>query len=242
MFCMQEEKRANKRDKRGAEECTWSGGGGGGVAADGRRLTASLAVLRGEAGGGVVAHGRRLPSDGATVSGGRKKKASALPFSSFSSSSSATFPFPFFRLDMAFQNPNASGVSVVFSLTLTVPFPLLLTVPLGMFSQFSFPSFLVCSLLSSLRFLPFSFLFSLFLPFSPLFACWRWGVFIGQKGAGASLLPPYGSAWGAGLAALPQRRVGWAVGVAGRARLPWCIIMRVCGVSGGGRHVACRVH
>jgi len=25
------------------------------------------------------------------------------------------------------------------------------------------------------------------------------GVFIGQKGAGASLLPPYGSAWGAGL-------------------------------------------
>jgi hypothetical protein len=55
-------------------------------------------------------------------------------------------------------------------------------------------------------------------------------------------LPPYGSAWGAGLAALPQRRVGWAVGVAGRARLPWCIIMRVCGVSGSGRHVACRVH
>jgi len=143
---------------------------------------------------------------------------------------------------MAFQNPNASVVSVVFSLTLTVPFPLLLTVPLGMFSQFSFPSFLVCSLLSSLRFLPFSFLFSLFLPFSPLFACWRWEVFIGQKGAGASLLPPYGSTWGAGLAALPQRLVGWAVGVAGRARLPWCIIMRVCGVSEGGRHVACRVH
>jgi Zn-dependent protease with chaperone function len=163
---------------------------------------------------------------------------------------SPPFPPPFllrflsllFRLDMAFQNPNASGVSVVFSLTLTVPFPLLLTVPLGMFSQFSFPSFLVCSLLSSLRFLPFSFLFSLFLPLSPLFACWRWEVFIGQKGAGASLLPPYGSAWGAGLAALPQRRVGWAVGVAGRARLPWCIIMRVCGVSGSGRHVACRVH
>jgi hypothetical protein len=97
---------------------------------------------------------------------------------------------------------------------------------------------LVCSLLSSLRFLPFSFCFL----FSPLFTCWCWGVFIGQKGAGASLLPPYGSAWGAGLAALPQRRVGWAVGVAGRARLPWCIIMRVCGVSGGGRHVACRVH
>jgi hypothetical protein len=68
------------------------------------------------------------------------------------------------------------------------------------------------------------------------------GVFIRQKGAGASLLPPYGSAWGAGLAALPQCRVGWAVSVASRARLPWCIIMRVCGVSGGGRHVACRVH
>jgi len=44
-----------------------------------------------------------------------------------------------------------------------------------------------------------------------------------------------------GFAALPQRRAGWTMSVAGRARLPRCI-MRGCGVSGGGRHVACRVH
>jgi len=33
-------------------------------------------------------------------------------------------------------------------------------------------------------------------------------VFIGQKGAGASLLPPYGSAWGAGLCC-PATAPGW---------------------------------
>ena len=44
-----------------------------------------------------------------------------------------------------------------------------------------------------------------------------------------------------GFAALPQHRVGWAVGMASRERLPWCIIMIVCEVSGGGRHLACWV-
>jgi hypothetical protein len=38
----------------------------------------------------------------------------------------------------------------------------------------------------------FSFFFSLF-----FFLCWRWVVFIGQRGAGASLSPPYRCAWGA---------------------------------------------
>jgi len=45
----------------------------------------------------------------------------------------------------------------------------------------------------------------LFIPLSPVLAL---GVFIGQKGAGASLLPPYGSAWGAGLCC-PATTPGW---------------------------------
>ena len=42
-----------------------------------------------------------------------------------------------------------------------------------------------------------------------------------------------------GFASLPQRRVGWPVSMAGRARLPRFLIMRVRGGSGFGR--ACGV-
>jgi len=72
----------------------------------------------------------------------------------------------------------------------------------------------------------FPFFLYVFFVLSPLFLrAGVEGVFIRQKGAGAFLLPPYDSAWGAGLATLPQRRVGRAVGVVGKARLPWCIII-----------------
>jgi len=172
----------------------------------------------------------------------KKKEAPALPFSSSSSSFSATFPFPFVPFRYGFSKPERFLCQCRFFLNCHGPLSFTSHCP----SRYVFPVFfplffgLFSPLLSSVP----SLFFSVFCfpPLFPLFACWRWGVFIGQKGAGASLLPPYGSAWGAGLAALPQRRVGWVVGVAGRARLPWCIIMRVCGVSGGGRHVACRVH
>ena len=76
-----------------------------------------------------------------------------------------------------------------------------------------FPSLVRFPLFGSCRSL-FSFVNSLCL--SPFFslsssslACWRCGgVFIGQKGAGASLLPPYSSAWGAGLCC-PTTTPGW---------------------------------
>jgi len=133
-----------------------------------------------------------------------KKKLMLFPSPPFSPLLLLRFLSLLFRLDMAFQNPNASGVSVVFSLTLTVPFPLLLTVPLGMFSQFSFPSFLVCSLLSFLRFLPFSFLFSLFPPFRVL----ALGGIYRAKGSGgvpiATLWQRMGSRAGC-----PATALGW---------------------------------
>jgi len=76
---------------------------------------------------------------------------------------------------------------------------------------YGFPgfSFLFWSVfLSSVRyFLSFCFLF--LCPFSLLFhVWWRWGGFIGQKGVGASLLPPYDNAWGAGLCC-PTTAPGW---------------------------------
>jgi len=69
-----------------------------------------------------------------------------------------------------------------------------------------FPLFGSCpSLFSFVNSLCLSPFFSLSRPL----ACWRCGgVFIGQKGAGASLLPPYSSAWGAGLCC-PATAPGW---------------------------------
>ena len=55
----------------------------------------------------------------------------------------------------------------------------------------------LCSLFSCSNFSP-----------SPRLPVLALGVFIGQKGAGASLLPPYGSAWGAGLCC-PATAPGW---------------------------------
>ena len=76
-------------------------------------------------------------------------------------------------------------------------------------SRFSF--FFWSVFLSSVRSL-LSFPFFIYLPLFPvllaLFAGWRWGGFIGQTGAGASLLPSYGSAWGAGLCC-PATLPGW---------------------------------
>jgi len=69
-----------------------------------------------------------------------------------------------------------------------------------------FPLFGSCpSLFSFVNSLCLSPFFSLSRPL----ACWRCGgVFIGQKGAGASLLPPYSSAWGVGLCC-PATAPGW---------------------------------
>ena len=105
-----------------------------------------------------------------------------VPFSLFLCYFSLPLPLPLlrflsllFRLDMAFQNPNASGVSVIFFLTLTVPFPLFLPVPLGMFSRFSFPSFfgMFPPLLSSVPSLFFSVFSFPFFPVLLSFVCWR---------------------------------------------------------------------
>jgi hypothetical protein len=77
-------------------------------------------------------------------------------------------------------------------------FSLLYTLTVPLISNFSvfFPSFLF--VLSSL-------VQTSLHPPLPVLALW---VFIGQKGAGASLLPPYGSAWGAGLCC-PATAPGW---------------------------------
>jgi len=74
---------------------------------------------------------------------------------------------------------------------------------LSLFSHSNFsPSPPLFSFVNSLCLFPF---FSLSRPL----ACWRCGgVFIGQKGAGASLLPPHSSAWGAGLCC-PATAPGW---------------------------------
>ena len=112
-----------------------------------------------------------------------------FPSPPFSSSSSATFPFPFCSdLDgVSFQDPTSSAP--LFFLTLTVHSPLPLTVPLGRFFLFPFGSFSLSSNphspslvygfpgflsffgpLSSLRFVPFSlFPFFYFFTSSPLF-------------------------------------------------------------------------
>jgi len=112
-----------------------------------------------------------------------------------------------------------SAASVLLLLLVSFGFSLLYTLTVPLVSNFSvfFPSFLsvLSSLVQTSLHPPplFSFVNSLCLsPFFPLsrpLACWRCGgVFIGQKGAGASLLPPYSSAWGAGLCC-PATAPGW---------------------------------
>jgi hypothetical protein len=71
---------------------------------------------------------------------------------------------------------------------------------------------------SQYSFLPLSISFPLFCIlyvlsfFSPSLVLVLRAIFIGKRGAGASLSPPYCCAWG--------HRVSWPVGVAGRAQLP----------------------
>jgi hypothetical protein len=60
-------------------------------------------------------------------------------------------------------------------------------------------------------------------------------VFIGQRGAGASLSPPYHAHGEWGLPALPRRRARWPMGVDCRAWLRWFLIMRGSGALGFGR-------
>jgi len=109
--------------------------------------------------------------------------------------------------------------------------------PFSLFSLLSFKLLSIPPLFSFVNSLCLSPFFSLSRPL----ACWRCGgVFIGQKGAGASLLPPYSSAWGAGLCC-PATAPGWLAngwGWQGAASLvsSW---ERMGG--GFGRHVACRV-
>jgi len=82
--------------------------------------------------------------------------------------------------------PFGSGSPSLYSLPLSFSF--------SVHSFLSFPLFFLCLSLSP--------------PLLPL-ACWRCGgVFIGQKEAEASLLPPYSSAWGAGLC-YPATTPGW---------------------------------
>jgi len=87
----------------------------------------------------------------------------------------------------------------------------------------------------SFSFFSFSSLRSLFF-FSLPRACWRWVVFIGQKERGCPYCRPIVVHGEQGFVALPWRRVGWPVGVAGRARLPRSLIMRVRGASGLAEH------
>jgi len=113
--------------------------------------------------------------------------------------------FPFI-LSVLFLKKLPSPVS---SFPLLFPFSLYFISLFGSFSPpFGSFCFLLCFCFFSLRFF---FLFSQPLSFSLLSppAWWRCGgVFIGQKGAGASLLPPYSSAWGAGLCC-PPTASGW---------------------------------
>jgi len=73
-------------------------------------------------------------------------------------------------------------------------------------------------------------------------ACWRCGgVFIGQKGAGASLLSPYSSAWGAGLCC-PTTTPGWLANGWGWQGAASLVFFHHESAWGGfGRQVACRV-
>ena len=187
-----------------------------------------------EAGGSVVAHGRQLQAI-TLLFQAVEKTAHVLPLSSVLLLFFCCISFSLYSGlgDVSFQDPTSSAPLFLF-LTLTVHSPLPLTVPLGRFFLFPFGSFSLSSnppvplmfmafpvffpslvrfpLFSSCRSL-FSFVNSLCLSlfFSPslLLACWRCGgVFIGQKGAGASLLLPYSSAWGAGLCC-PATAPGW---------------------------------
>ena len=156
-----------------------------------------------------MAHGRRLQTVMLRFPA-VEKEAPALPFTSNILLFFCCVSFYSGLNDISFQELTSSGVSFVFpqssrstliylslslsvcfsSLSVRFRFPLTLTVPLMFMAfRFSFPFIFVCSLLSSLRFLPF-FFFSF--SFSRVLALE--GVFIEQQGAEASLLMPYGSA------------------------------------------------
>jgi len=168
-----------------------------------------------EAGGGVVAHKRWLQAI-TLLFQAVEKEALVLPFSfvlllffccvSFSicsglgdvsfqdpTSSVPLFLYPHGPLSFTSHYPSCSVL--FFLLSVHFPSPI-----------YGFPGFLsFFGPFSSLWFVPFSlflFYFSaspLFSPLPPLLRVGVRAVFIGQKGAGASLLPPYLSAWGAGL-------------------------------------------
>jgi len=98
-----------------------------------------------------------------------------------------------------------------------------------------FPLFSLCrSLFSFVNSLCLSLFFSLL-----LLACWRCGgAFIGQKGAGTSLLLPYSSAWGAGLCC-PATALGWlANGWGWHGAAPLFFHYESSWGGGFGRHVA----
>jgi hypothetical protein len=182
-----------------------------------------------EAGGGVVAHGRRLQTVMLLLQAVEKKLLffPSPPFS-FSPSAAFPFPFGLlciftgffflvcfpFPLILTVPLPFVSSPVLSFLVrfypsqfgftggSFCFRFFFLYSLPLFFFfflPSVTLLSFRSLSLLSAVRFfLSFPLLF-LCLSSSFFFRVLALGVFIGQKRAGASLLPPYGSAWGAGL-------------------------------------------
>jgi hypothetical protein len=164
-----------------------------------------------EAGGSVVTHGRQLQA-AVLLFQVTEREIPALPFSSiFFSPSSTTFPFLFvlvyvcfFQLPFLFLfryslSPLALPVLLLYlsqTLSPISSFPIFFLFFFS-FGPFPFRSFL--SLLSILSFL------SLSVPLSCVLAL---GGIYREKGAGASLLPPYCCAWGAGFCC-PATVPGW---------------------------------
>ena len=175
---------------------------------------------------GVVAHGQRLQA--AVLLFKRRRERDLFLFPSplvFSFFFFLCFVYPWLSLcPLGFVLKKLP--SPVSSFPLLFPFSLYFISLFGSFSHpppffflfrslsFLFPSFSSLRSLFSLFVLCYFSASSLLLFFfSPV--CWRWGVFIRQKGAGASLLPPYSSAWGVRLccpATAPNEvasRCGW---------------------------------
>ena len=155
-----------------------------------------------EAGGGVVAHGWQLQA-AMLLFQAAEREVTALPLSS-----SVSFFFLFFRCQVV----SLFVLPALLFVSLSNP-------PLFRTSQYSF-------LPLSISFPLFFILFVLSF-FPPSLVLVLRAIFIGKRGVGASLSPPYCCAWGC--------RVSWLVGVAGRARLPRFLIMRRRGASGFGR-------
>jgi len=189
-----------------------------------------------EAGGGVVAHERQL-QEAVLLFQAAEREIPALPFSSvFFPLLRLRFLFFLFLFMCVFFNSLSSscfGIVPLPYLSQSLSFISHSPSPLFPASPFSFSFF---------SFGPFPFRYFLSLLSVPSFvlslphACWRWVVFIGQRERGRPYCRPIAAHGEQGFVALPRRRVGWPVGVAGRARLPRSLIMRVRGASGLAEH------